>query len=74
MTAYIYLLVCAGFPLQIFILLFEKWLMLYRIFLIAYLNVEFIRGHLIWFLGYVQKITACKEIDVMEDLDNGKPP
>lgn len=48
--------------------------MLYRIFLIAYLNVEFIRGHLIWFLGYVQKITACKEIDVMEDLDNGKPP
>ncbi|KAL3538880.1 hypothetical protein ACH5RR_002246 [Cinchona calisaya] len=24
--------------------------------------------------GYVQKITACKDIDVMEDLDNGRPP
>ncbi|KAK6136873.1 hypothetical protein DH2020_029385 [Rehmannia glutinosa] len=24
--------------------------------------------------GYVQKITARKDIDVMEDLDNGKPP
>ncbi|KAI3448104.1 hypothetical protein Pfo_004769 [Paulownia fortunei] len=23
---------------------------------------------------YVQKITAHKEVDVMEDLDNGKPP
>ncbi|KAF7840846.1 protein disulfide-isomerase SCO2 [Senna tora] len=25
-------------------------------------------------IGYVQKITARKDIDVMEDLDNGKPP
>ncbi|GER28979.1 protein disulfide-isomerase SCO2 [Striga asiatica] len=25
-------------------------------------------------IGYVQKITARTEIDVMEDLDNGKPP
>lgn len=24
--------------------------------------------------GYVQKITARKDIEVMEDLDNGKPP
>jgi len=24
--------------------------------------------------GYVQKITARKDIDVMENLDNGKPP
>lgn len=24
--------------------------------------------------GYVQKITARKDIDVMEDLDNGRPP
>lgn len=24
-------------------------------------------------IGYVQKITARKDIDVMEDLDNGKP-
>jgi len=26
------------------------------------------------FAGYVQKITARKDIDVMEDLENGKPP
>ncbi|XVF01251.1 hypothetical protein REPUB_Repub04eG0071800 [Reevesia pubescens] len=25
-------------------------------------------------IGYVQKITARKDIEVMEDLDNGKPP
>lgn len=25
-------------------------------------------------IGYVQKITARKDIDVMEELDNGKPP
>nr|XP_027191049.1 uncharacterized protein LOC101498518 [Cicer arietinum] len=25
-------------------------------------------------IGYVQKITARKDIDLMEDLDNGKPP
>ncbi|KAK1418224.1 hypothetical protein QVD17_27373 [Tagetes erecta] len=25
-------------------------------------------------IGYVQKITARQDIDVMEDLDNGKPP
>ncbi|KAG4402144.1 hypothetical protein AAZX31_02G126400 [Glycine max] len=25
-------------------------------------------------IGYVQKITARKDIDVMEDLENGKPP
>ncbi|KAI3704050.1 hypothetical protein L1987_74256 [Smallanthus sonchifolius] len=25
-------------------------------------------------IGYVQKITARRDIDVMEDLDNGKPP
>ncbi|XP_047327844.1 protein disulfide-isomerase SCO2 [Impatiens glandulifera] len=25
-------------------------------------------------IGYVQKITGRKDIDVMEDLDNGKPP
>ncbi|CAI9104340.1 OLC1v1002988C1 [Oldenlandia corymbosa var. corymbosa] len=25
-------------------------------------------------IGYVQKITARKDIDVMEDIDNGKPP
>ncbi|PIA46321.1 hypothetical protein AQUCO_01500084v1 [Aquilegia coerulea] len=25
-------------------------------------------------IGYVQKITARKDIDVMEDLDDGKPP
>ncbi|KAK4377242.1 hypothetical protein RND71_003538 [Anisodus tanguticus] len=25
-------------------------------------------------IGYVQKITARKDIDVMEDFDNGKPP
>ncbi|KAI0494842.1 hypothetical protein KFK09_024987 [Dendrobium nobile] len=25
-------------------------------------------------LGYVQKITARSDIDIMEDLDNGKPP
>ncbi|KAA8536195.1 hypothetical protein F0562_028673 [Nyssa sinensis] len=25
-------------------------------------------------IGYVQKITARKDIDIMEDLDNGKPP
>ncbi|KAF7127028.1 hypothetical protein RHSIM_Rhsim11G0166200 [Rhododendron simsii] len=24
--------------------------------------------------GYVQKITTRKDIEVMEDLDNGKPP
>ena len=24
--------------------------------------------------GYVQKITARTDIEVMEDLDNGKPP
>ncbi|KAJ8491370.1 hypothetical protein OPV22_013091 [Ensete ventricosum] len=25
-------------------------------------------------IGYVQKITAREDINVMEDLDNGKPP
>ncbi|KAI3827993.1 hypothetical protein L1987_02082 [Smallanthus sonchifolius] len=35
---------------------------------------EFTQNHRSKNHSYVQKITARKDIDVMEDLDNGKPP
>ncbi|MBA0667291.1 hypothetical protein Goklo_000397 [Gossypium klotzschianum] len=43
------------------------------LFLLSILAL-FVKMKLYELAGYVQKITARKDIEVMEDLDNGKPP